>query len=161
MKKPTKREEYIDFFEELDDDYTYFDDPNRLDIYIISSNGLYKGFSMYVSPVDGPNQVPAKEHTAITAAIDANEDLEEFDEDHVAMVKSGCAPEEDCYRWSSDFSDGFDEGWYTRDEILNDLEEAITSNVHPERWDQMDEEGLVYWYEKLMEIGNGLTIKDK
>jgi hypothetical protein len=146
----------------LDDNYAWFSDTESNDIQVITSQGLYEGFSLQVYPIEGPFILPEESYRKLSENDENDEDddlLEDEDYDEFIMFKAGCEPEIEYYKYSADIAE--DEDFYERDVIVDDFVDKLIENEDPVPWEDVDEEELMNWHEILKLLKKGYTSWDE
>ena len=147
----------------LDENYAWCSDIESNDIQVITSKGLYEGFSREEYPIEGPFVLSEESYRELsTKESDNNEGdnySDDIDDEVLEMFKAGCEPEIEYYRYSADISE--DEDFFEWDDMVDDFVDKLVENEDPLPWEDLNEEELMNWYEVLQLAKKGYTSWDE
>mgnify|MGYP000465855291 CR=1 FL=1 len=124
-------------------------------IYVLCAEGLYAGGTEVTSHIEGPLELSAEEHAEAVKRIAAG--AEDEGDEIIDMVKAGCKPGIEYYRWSNEWREimGDDAFYQNRSDLDARFAEHITTYAMAEPWEEMDDEALRYWNDVLTELEQG------
>jgi hypothetical protein len=151
----------IDELQSLEDDYPWCEQTDPPEIYVISSKGLYEGFSMYVYPIVGPYLLSEFDYKGIYENGSDHEvaDDELDADDALDMFNAGCSPGVRYYKWSDDMRE--DEDFHEWDEIFEAFVDILIEYGEPVPWEDLADDDLKEWYEVLGHAKNGYRLRDE
>jgi hypothetical protein len=148
------RDAMIAALKSIEEEAAWYDDDEGLEIYILSSQGLYDGGAQYGNPIDGPFVL--EEEDLNQYQVDMGDDIDDLDfegEDVLEMIQSGCQPGMNYYKWGQEFHE--DDEFHEWEEIVEDLAAKLIEDSTPTPWDDMDDGELAKWIGVRKLIGDG------
>lgn len=144
----------VSILENLDDYYPWCEDISTMEVYVISSYGLYECSSMSMVPIDfeSPYNITEYLFKEIRDSIDSGKDLQNYEEFDVEMVKAECSSGVDYYRWNDELVED-DKTFYNLNEMIIEIADSFYEHGTPIPWDDIGDPD--YWCSILEQTKKG------
>jgi hypothetical protein len=132
----------------LKDDFPWCENAGDIEIYVISSKGLFERIYKYTSLIIGPFVLSLRDFNGLSDknSMYKPQDYEWSPDEVVEMFNAGCKPEIKYYKWGEGFED---EMYHELDELIYTFSDNLIEYHEPLSWDEMEDEDLADWYDIL------------